>query len=96
MKARHDTELADLSKRHGERHAEQLKGFEAQVHRLSSQIFKLNDQSLVLRQQNEQLRQRLLLTGGGGIMRPSLGLGGGGSSIGGRDSRVMPASSMCK
>lgn len=90
--------MSDLSKRHTERHADQLKAFEVQVHRLSSQIFKLNDQGLLLRQQNEQLRQKLLLSGNGGgsttMMRPSLGFGSG--SVSGRDSRVMPASSMCK
>lgn len=99
VKARHETELGDLTKRHAEKHADQLRAFEAQIHRLSSQIFKLNDQSLSLRQQNEHMRHKLMLSGNGGgggasaMMRPSLG---GLSNAGRETGRVMPASSMCK
>lgn len=87
VKARHEIELSDLAKRSAEHKAEQLAAFEKQVHSLSKEIFKLNEQNLEERKQNEQLRTRLQMCGQGGamMMRPSLGVG-----------RVMPAASMCK
>lgn len=94
VKARHEVELSDLAKRSAESKAEQLAAFEKQVHSLSKEIFKLNEQNLEERKQNEQLRTRLQMFGHGGggaamMMRPSLGVG--------RESmRVMPAASMCK
>lgn len=91
MKARHEVELSDLAKRNAEIKADQLAAFENQVHSMSKEIFKLNEQNLEERKQNEQLRSRLHMLGhgGGAMMRPSL-------NVGRESMRVMPASSMCK
>lgn len=93
VKARHEAEMCDLSRRNAERHARELSSFQSQTHRLSAQVFKMNEQALQLKQQNEQLRQKVLLLGGD----PDVGGGGGRQSlVVGRETRVMPASSMCE
>lgn len=84
--------MCDLSRRNAERHAGELASFQSQVHRLSAQVFKMNEQALTHKQQNEQLRHRLLLLGGD----PDVGGMVGRQSLVGRETRVMPASSMCE